>query len=211
MDLLPFTERRPRVLETRAVRKRQCRVELEQRHDHEAAGANLRMGQRQPFRLVLDRFEQQHVDVDWPGTVPGAAGLATELLLELLTGAEQLFRAMVGADPQAGVQKIPLIENKAHRLCLVDRRGRQNLHSVSGQRRHCLLKVRATLTDVRTEPQIADPAVHERRGLSLAPDLDGHLAHRQWERRLRLGRFHPNGAGGVALQKALGDCRTQTL
>ena len=75
-----------------AVGQAQLRVELEQRHQHEAARADLGVGQRQPLGADTQITQQQDVDVDHPRAMPGAAGGAADLALNRLARVEQVLR-----------------------------------------------------------------------------------------------------------------------
>ena len=84
-DVLAGAERGEAVGGAAAVGQRQLGIELEQRHEHEPARQDLRVGQRQPQRGVLDRAEQQQVDVDPRGpwrTSPGSRPWARSTSLQ---------------------------------------------------------------------------------------------------------------------------------
>ena len=111
---------RPAVAPTGRVRSG---IELEQGHEHEAARAGLGVRERQPLGAVLEVAEQQHVDVDHPRAVAGAAGGAPHLALHRLAGVEQVLGPELGLDPHAGVEEVRLVEHEPDRLGLIQRRG----------------------------------------------------------------------------------------
>ncbi len=91
------------------------------------------MRKREPLRAVLERPEQEHVHVHRAGTVTRPAGLASQLQLHLLAGAEQLLRAELGVDPDHGVQEVGLVEHLALGRGLVDRGGGRDLDAAGAQ------------------------------------------------------------------------------
>ena len=80
--------------------------------------------------LELEVAEQQQVDVERSRAVALAAEHAPLLDLDRLAEVEQLLGLQLGADPDRGVQEVGLVEDLAHRLGLVQRRDRLDLHAV---------------------------------------------------------------------------------
>src|SRR5579863_3253506 len=118
-----------RVGQPLARRRAQLEVELEQRDQHEAPREDLLVRDVEGVRVVFDIAEQQQVDVNRPRTVPGAAGGAAEVALELLAEGEQLKRTELGVDREAGVKKRRLVEDLTDRVGVVDARARDHANA----------------------------------------------------------------------------------
>ena len=84
LDPFARAEGRERVGEPRAVGQRQLGVELEQRHEDEAAAGDLAVRQGEALGRELEVAEQQQVDVERPRAVAGGVERAAALGLDLL-------------------------------------------------------------------------------------------------------------------------------
>ena len=144
---------REAVGETRPVGQGQLRIQLEQRGEDEAAVVDLRVGQRQPLGGELDLAEQQQVDVERARAVTRAQRPAA-LDLDRLADVEQRLRLEIGADPDAGVEKVGLLGDLPDRLRLVRRRDRLDGDRMVGQLLDRGAQMPGTVTDVRAETEI---------------------------------------------------------
>jgi hypothetical protein len=115
------------------------------------------MRQCQPLGLQLDVAEQEQVDVDRPGTVPGAAEGPPVLGLDRLRQVEQLLGLQGGPDPDCGVEEVGLVQDLADRFRLVERRDGLDRDAVCAQVLDGAAQVRLPVADVRAEPEKAEP------------------------------------------------------
>ena len=192
-------------LQRRAQVRPRRRVDLQQRHEHEPAARDLRMGQAQALRREDLVLHQQDVDVDRPRTVPRAPG-AAHLTLYLLARVEQLQRAEPGLDAHDGVQEVALVRHLAHRLRLVDGRAGIDPHAQRAPRAAPRRLAgwpggRRRWSPGRARPGLAPPAA----------DLHRDLVDRQGDRRLRLGGADHDPARPEALLEHVRDGGTYPL
>ena len=146
-------QRRERIGETGSVGQRQLRVELEQRHEDEAAAGHLAVRQGETVGRELEVAEQQQVDVERPRAVPGSVELAATSGLDLLAEVEQGLGLEPGADPDRGVEEVGLVEHLADRLGLIGGGDRLDLDP---GRLQCLDRgeeVGPAVADVRPRPR----------------------------------------------------------
>jgi hypothetical protein len=147
---------RQRLLQELAVR----RVQLQQRLQHEAAVHQLRVRNPQLGRPMLAAVDQQQVDVDRPGRVPGRVRVAPELDLDVLARGEQAARREARVDTNAGVQEVLLPDRPGLGLRLVDGRAGGDGDAAATERRARGAKVREPVADVRAE---AEPGLQSAR------------------------------------------------
>ena len=114
------------------------------------------MGQGEPRQGDGEVAEQQQIDVDHPGAVAGTTGAAADRALGRLASIEQGLGTELGADPQTGVEKLRLIEHEADGLGLIGRGRGENVDLVAGELGDRGLEVVPALSDVRTQPEVAD-------------------------------------------------------
>ncbi len=91
-----------------SVGKHERGVELEQRHEHEAASREVGVGKGEALVAGFDLPEEEDVDVDRPRSVTAMVGAATKLELDLLADVEERLGLEVGRDLEAGVQEVVL-------------------------------------------------------------------------------------------------------
>ena len=123
--------------------------------EHEAAVAHLRMRQGEARRLELDLAEDQQVDVERPRPV-ARAQRAPALDLDRLADIEQRLGLELGADADAGVEEVGLVEDLPHRLGLVGRGDGLDLDPVTGQLGDRGAQMAGAVADVGAQPEEAD-------------------------------------------------------
>ena len=140
----------------RPARRAQLEVELEQPDEDEAPALQLGVRHAQARGGVLARAEEQQVDVDLPRPVARRVPEpAAELALDGLGRVEQRLGLERGGDPHARVQERGLVEDRADRRRLVDRRGRLDGHPARGQGVDRGLQTGAPVAEVRAQAEVA--------------------------------------------------------
>ncbi len=131
------------------------RVELEQRHEHEAPFGDRRVRYLHRGGSIRQAAEEENVDVDHTRAVTHATLLPAQLPLHCLTRVKQLFRSELGVDSEAGVEELALVRDQSHRLGLIHGARGQNLDSVARQRRDRLPQVLEAIPDVGPQAQVS--------------------------------------------------------
>jgi len=114
------------------------------------------VGQAHALVVELELAEQQHVDVDRPGTVADAVLDAPELSLQALQGVEQLQCPQVGPHAQAGVEERRLVGHLPDGVGVVGGRGGEHLHAGAGEGEHGGLQLGAAIAEVAAEAEQPD-------------------------------------------------------
>jgi len=101
--------------------ERELRIELEQRHEHEAPHEDVAVRDRQALAGVREAAEHENVHVDDARAVPDLLEVAAELGFHRLALVEQRLGSEAGLDRERRVEEVRLVEHLALRLGLVER------------------------------------------------------------------------------------------
>lgn len=104
-----------------AIGQAQVGIELEQRHQDEAPGADLAVGQDEALTREFEIAEQEQIDVERTGTVAGGLERPTPLGLRGLADFKQRLGVKCGSNSDYRVEEIGLIEQLANRRRLIGR------------------------------------------------------------------------------------------
>ncbi len=108
--------------------------------------------------VELEVVDQQQIEVERPRPVPLTRQHPALLHLDRLTQVEQLLGLQPGANPNHGVQEVPLIEDLPDRLGLVHGGDRLDLHAMLTKGGDRSAQVSAPIADVGAEPEVGGGA-----------------------------------------------------
>lgn len=160
--------------EVRAVGENEIGIELQEGDQDEAPARHLGVREGQALGLQFDVAEQQQVDVEGAGAVPGGLEAAAALGLDRLAGVEQLFRPKFRTDADDGVEEVGLVEDLPHRLGQVGRGDGLDGDATPAKQLQGSAQVGGRVADVGSEPQVANP------GTQLSASASSSSTARSW-------------------------------
>jgi hypothetical protein len=114
------------------------------------------MRESQPIRSDLDVPEQEQIEIDRARPMARSTERAPVLGLDRLAEVEELIGLERSPYPYGGIEKVGLVEELAHRLGLIQRGNRLDVHPAFPQILDRAAQVGFAIADVRSEPDVAD-------------------------------------------------------